>query len=91
MVEAVPNNPEQQELENVLPMRTLCALTEQVSGQKVIYMDGDSGAICKTCHGNELKWYQQCHEGEALAPFLPIIPQVVDQFRLRFGVDKIDL
>ena len=58
MVEATANNPEQEEIQEVQPpMRTLCAVAEQVSGQKVIYLDSETGAICKTCHGNELAWY----------------------------------
>lgn len=71
-------------------MRILRALNNQVSGQKIIYMD-ESGAVCKMAQGNELNWYNQCRENPALSPFLDIIPTVTNQFRLRQGIDKIDL
>ena len=72
-------------------MRVICVLAEQVSGQKVIFMDKGSGAICKTCHGMELQWYQRCQSDQNLSAFLAVLPEVIEKFRLRFGVDKIDL
>ena len=36
--------------------RVLKALANQVSGQKIIYMD-EKGSICKQANGNELLFY----------------------------------
>jgi len=41
--------------------------------------------------GNELYWYNRCQADPNLSPFLEVMPELVNQFRMRLGVDKIDL
>ena len=60
------------------PPRTLTALTHQVSGKKLIYIDAKTGAICKPSLEKEPVWYRLCQTEKKFAPFLPIIPEVVD-------------
>ena len=51
----------------------------------------ESGAVCKMVAGNELRWYNNCREKVSFRPFLEVIPEVRSQFRMRHGIDKIDL
>lgn len=51
----------------------------------------EAGQVCKMIQGNELIWYNKCQSDPALRPFLKVIPEMMDSFRMRFGIDKIDL
>ena len=57
----------------------LKALTSQVGGQKIIFIN-ETGAVCKLASGNELQWYNRCKNETNLNPFLEVMPDVIDQF-----------
>ena len=59
--------------------RVLKALANQVSGQKIIYMD-EKGSICKQANGNELLFYQRCQTEEKMKPFMDVTPRLLEYF-----------
>ena len=61
-----------------------------MSGQKIIYTD-EKGAICKQANGNELEFYQKCLGDERLKPFQNATPKMIEWFKLRKDIDRIDL
>ena len=75
--------------ENAKP-RVLQGLANQVSGQKIIYTD-EEGSICKQATGNELIFYQLCQSEENMKPFSTVTPKMLQHFKLRKDVDKINL
>ena len=53
--------------------RVLRANPNQVSGQKLLFLD-EEGNVCKQAHTNELKWYNKCEADAQYRPFLAVIP-----------------
>lgn len=74
-----------------LKVRKLLALLNQISGKNVIYVDAETGNVCKMCIENELEWYTLCLHEPSKRAFLSIMPEMVDHFRLRLDTDTIDL
>ena len=71
-------------------VRVLKAMANQVGGQKIMFVES-SGCVCKLDNGNELKFYRMCEEYEWMEPFKQVTPQVLKTFKMRPGVDKLDL
>ena len=49
--------------------RVLTTLPHQVSGSKLIYVDADTGAVCKVVFENEPVWYRLCRTEPRMEAF----------------------